>query len=166
MNSQVEADVKHLYEKTGRAAISKTARLVGRRDVAEEIVQETFCKLWNSQLEFSDEKAAYMWVYKSCHNAGIDYLRLSGTKREYGVESDLLSQLSGVVDQDVVSDRQELDALIGTLDPRESRILAYRVLDGLTQDEIANLEECSRKTVVRKCKVIDEKIAQFRKGRV
>ena len=86
MDCRSHDQLRRLYEATGRAAVLKTARVVGRLDVAEEIVQSAFLKLWGAQLAFASERAAYAWIYRTCHNAGIDHLRAHATRLERGAE--------------------------------------------------------------------------------
>lgn len=157
--------VRRLYEATGRAAILKTARLVGRLAVAEEIVQSAFLRLWQSGLEFADERMAYAWIYRACHNAGIDHLRAHATRFEGGVSSEELGSFGGDADdQDLVADRQWLAQKLATLTEREAQVLAYRVVDGMTQQEIAEVMGLSRKTVVRECAAVDDKLGLEKGG--
>lgn len=160
MDVRSQADVERLYNRVGRAAIAKTMRLVGRLDLAEEIVQESFLKLWKSQPKFEDEKAAYGWIYRTCHNAGIDLLRSATHNREYRPDPEVLDQFA--IHADMVEEIASRDAWVKAvqiLDKKEAQILSYRVIDGLTQDEIAGLMGVSRKTVVRTCQRLETKLA-------
>src|SRR4051794_9470134 len=132
--------VQRLYRTTGRAALSKTEHLVGRWDVAQEIVQEVFLRLWQQKLRFGTEKQAYVWVYKACHNAGIDHLRSAATRHEQAADGSWLESLEAARDlADVSLKRQWVIRLLGGLDEREAAVLGYSVIDGMTQDEIAEL---------------------------
>jgi RNA polymerase sigma-70 factor (ECF subfamily) len=139
----------------------KTARLVGRADVAEEIVQGAFLKLWDAGMTFRDDRAAFAWVYRTCHNAGLDHLRSHATRFESGAAA---AELEGGVDVAGGSPLAELEARqwlarqLLKLDEREAQILGYRALDGLTQQEIAEVMGLSRKTIVRACADIDAKL--------
>ena len=163
MESRDRSALARLYERTGRAALSKTARLVGRVAVAEEIVQEVFLKLWGANLTFPDDRAAYAWVYRSCHNAGIDYLRAAATRREHGSEPDELAghqDHRGSEASTRLEQRQLLSMHLARLDDREAQILGYRVIDGMTQDEIAEVMGVARKTIVRACARLAEKLGE------
>src|SRR6185437_2721779 len=76
------AALSALYAKTGRAALAKTTALIGNRQAAEDIVQEVFSRLWTARLRFPSERAGFLWIYKSCHRAGIDYLRSGRVRLE------------------------------------------------------------------------------------
>ncbi len=135
--------------------------MVGRTDVAEEIVQTVFLKLWQAALSFPDIKAAYAWVYRACHNAAIDHLRLSSVQRELALEAngEPMDFPSGAPAVDLrLEQRQTLIRHLAALDDREAQILAYRVIDGMTQDEIAMLLGLSRKTIVRICQELETKL--------
>jgi RNA polymerase sigma-70 factor, ECF subfamily len=148
--------IQTLYAQTGRAALLKTARLVGRLDVAEEIVQTAFLKLWDAGLSFPDQRAAYAWIYRTCHNAGIDHIRAHATRFESGVASEQLDSFAAGVPG--VLDKRLLVERLQQLNEREAQVLAYRLMDGMTQTEIAEVMGLSRKTIVRVCAELDRKL--------
>lgn len=155
--------VQRLYKSTGRAAISKTEHLVGRFDVAQEIVQEVFLRLWQQKLRFANEKQAYYWVYKSCHNAGIDHLRSASRRLEQKTPAEFFDSLEHARDfQDVSLKRQLVCRLLAGLDERDAQILAYTVIDGMTQEEIAEVLDLSRKTINRACLRLEEKLGKIK----
>lgn len=163
------AAVKRLYETTGRAALSKTEHVVGRFDVAQEIVQEVFLKLWRDKLRFPTEKQAYYWVYKACHNAGIDHLRSAAVRLEHGAPGgagvpDLEEYASAADHADQTLRRQLVTRALSHLDQREAQVLGLWVLDGMTQEEIADLLEVSRKTIVRVVQRIEDKLARLKES--
>lgn len=122
-------------------------------------MQSAFLKLWAAQMTFETERAAYAWIYKTCHNAGIDHLRAHATRFEAGVEPAILGEAAGE-SGDPVAERQWVQAKLARLDEREAQVLAYRAVDGMTQDEIAEVMGVSRKTIVRVCAAIEAKIAE------
>ncbi len=144
----VEHNVTLLYRKTGKLALSKTYYIVKKKTVAEEIVQTVFTKLWSAQMNFDTELSAYKWVYTSCHNLSVDYLR-SGSYRAQQYDAiepdDLMSEdnSSRFASVDLVK------KILKELSPRDGQILVYKEADGLTLEEIADIMGVSRKTVVR-----------------
>lgn len=155
--------VQRLYKTAGRAAVSKTEYLVGRLDVAQEIVQEVFLRLWQQKLRFANEKQAYFWVYKSCHNAGIDHLRSASHRFEHRQAHEFFESLQDAADvADVTLKRQLVCRLLSGLGERDAQILAFTVIDGMTQEEIAEVLGLSRKTVNRACLRLTEKLAEIK----
>lgn len=161
MDCRKPENIQRLYESTGRAALLKTGRLVGRRDVAEEIVQGAFLKLWEAQLGFESERAAYAWIYRACHNAAIDHLRLHATRHEQPACEEMDKVWAADFSAGVEA-REWLAKAIAQLSEREAQILSYRVCDGMTQEEIAEVMQLSRKTIVRACAEIDAKLKDRR----
>lgn len=157
--------VQRLYKTTGKAAVSKTEHLVGRFDVAQEIVQEVFLRLWQQKLRFANEKQAYYWVYKSCHNAGIDHLRSAAHRIELKPGHEVLESMEQAADSaDALAKRQFVCRLLKGLDEREAQILAFSVIDGMTQEEIAEILGLSRKTVNRVAQRLQEKLGKIKEG--
>jgi RNA polymerase sigma-70 factor (ECF subfamily) len=162
MLSSTDATFIHdLYQKTGRAAVAKTAAIVGSRAVAEEIVHDVYARLLERHVAFPTATAAYVWIYRSCHNAAIDHLRTGAARFEpQGLES----AGDPAVDDDavVVHNRQLLQRVAARLSPQEAALVAYLHLDGMTQDEAAEMLGQSRRTVVRMLKRIDERLGALK----
>jgi RNA polymerase sigma-70 factor (ECF subfamily) len=153
--------VSELYELVGRTAALKAAKIVGRMDVALEIVQEVFLKLWKAQLRFPDRKAAFVWVYRCAHNAAIDHLRLAVNRHD---DLDAAPPSALAVLPDASLEARELIMLAtGRLNERELQIVVYQLVDGMSQGEIAEVLGVSRKTVVRDWQKIDEKLTALRR---
>ena len=50
------------YQRFGKPALSKLKQLVSREDIAAELLQEVFIKLWQKEIIFEDEKMLYGWI--------------------------------------------------------------------------------------------------------
>lgn len=158
------AVVGRLYQELGPFAVSKTEYLVGDLATAKDIVHDVFEKLCRRPMKFPGRNDAYRWIYRCCHNAGIDFLR---TRKRRG---ESLSNLKDILfpepktPQDRLANQQTLAEVISHLDQRQSRILAYLVVDGLSHKVTAELLEVSEKTIQRSLAEIDKKILQIRRS--
>ncbi len=157
-----EKIVSELYRQVGKMAALKATKVVGRMDIALEIVQETFLKLWKSKLSFPDKKAAFIWIYKTTHNASIDYIRLAMNKNT-SIDQCSASDLASILPNTSIEERQLIMKATSQLNEREVQILLYVMVDGMTQGEIADVIGVSRKTVVRDWQKIEEKLTAFRR---
>jgi RNA polymerase sigma-70 factor (ECF subfamily) len=155
-----ERTVQMLYLKLGRSALAKTMAIVGLA-AAEEIVQEVFTKLWQAQMRFAHLKMAYSWVYKSCTNAAIDFIR---NKNNRHVPISNLEFQSDLNLEDKTDLQQVWQELTKILSPGETALFLYRNLEGLSQDEIAEVMQVSRRTVNRLQSQLNEKLAKFKRG--
>ena len=155
-------DLSRLYVALGPPALSKILRLIGKRSVADELLQDVFLRLWQADIIFENEKSAFTWVYKSCHNAAIDYLRSAVHKREAVLADQDFLLPSGDDFSLRTEDRQIVFRALRHLDQRELAIFLYSEADGMTQDEIAEVLDVTRKTIVRSMASINAKLALLR----
>src|SRR3954467_11324238 len=67
-----------LYERHAGAAFSLAYRMVGRRNVAEDVTQEAFLNLWRSGARYDRSRGSVRtWVLGIVHHRAIDALRRS-----------------------------------------------------------------------------------------
>src|SRR5262249_5531880 len=67
-----------LYDRYGALVYSLILRIVREPSVAEDLVQETFIRVWNRVQAFDQERGALgPWLLAVARNRAIDYLRSS-----------------------------------------------------------------------------------------
>jgi RNA polymerase sigma-70 factor (ECF subfamily) len=125
--------------------------MLGRREIAQEVVQDVFIRLWRSGPKFNSEKAAYAWIFKACHNASIDVLRSALYRHEANADDvleapDLVSPDSPLRSAE---NRQLLRHAIASLSAQEAAVVMYYAFDSMNQEEIAAQMQLSRKTIGR-----------------
>lgn len=147
-----------LYSKLGRPALGKTANLVGRAS-AEEIVQEVFVKLWQKKMAFPNLRSAYAWVYKCCTNAAIDYLR--SNRSQTSLQD--IDESSPMNLEHVAVAGQAWRRLTRLLAKDEAELFVYSRIEGLSQDEVAEVMQISRRTVNRLQEKLDLKLEKIRR---
>lgn len=141
LTSDVRA-LEQLYERHSRAVFSLALKLLAEREAAEEIVQETFLKLWQRPETYSPERGRLIaWLLGVAHHRAVDRLRRRKLEQRYGAAQQAF--------ETVVSDRDPVDDVMTSLRgeavsralrtlPTAQRVaveLAY--LRGMTQVEIA-----------------------------
>lgn len=149
--------VQHYYQRMARYAVHKVRAMIGRHDVATEIVQDVFMKLWQKKPTFDHEKALYAWIYKSSHRAAIDYLRSAKVQREEA-SMEFASHTLDLDSRDLVLEKNLVSACLARLKTREAEIFSYIVFDGMTFDEIGEVLGLSKKTIQRDWASIKGKI--------
>jgi RNA polymerase sigma-70 factor, ECF subfamily len=78
-----------LYDRYGRVAYSLVLRVVRDKAIAEDLVQETFLRVWNRVRSIDPEKGAIgPWLLAIARNSAIDYLRSSARRERNAVELD------------------------------------------------------------------------------
>jgi RNA polymerase sigma-70 factor (ECF subfamily) len=78
-----------LYDRYGRTAYSLILRMVRDKSIAEDLVQETFLRVWNRVHTIDSAKGAIgPWLLAIARNGAIDYLRSSAGRERNAVELD------------------------------------------------------------------------------
>lgn len=73
----LEADVARALVENHREFLRFLERRVGRRDVAEDILQDAFARGLDRLATLRDDEAAVAWFYRTLRNATVDYYRRS-----------------------------------------------------------------------------------------
>lgn len=136
---------KTLYKITSAKLFAVALRITKQEKLSEEILQDSFMKIWQSAKQFDPEKAqAITWMGTIVRNKSIDALRKG---KKYS-DNTLLDDNQSMPHDDVETPEQlvlrhsELGAVklcLGELNEqqREAILLAY--LDGYTHQQIADL---------------------------
>jgi len=159
LDCRKEETVHALYQQVGRPILFKLQNIVKRQDVSQELLQETFLKLWQSRMQFPTEKAAFAWLYKTSHHQAIDYLRKHAHRFESGEET--IDEIAKTpTDHNPLEERViNLDVVrkaLQHLNQKETEMLVYSAVEGMTKVEIAELCGVSRKTITRTFAKIEE----------
>jgi RNA polymerase sigma factor (sigma-70 family) len=64
-------------------------RMVNDRAASEDVLQDSFVKIWHNLPDFRGTSALFSWVYRIVHNQCLDHLRR--TKRRTYVDSEKLA---------------------------------------------------------------------------
>lgn len=132
-----------LYDRFGKLAYAIIVRVVRDAAVAEDLVQETFLKVWNRVGGFDDERGALgPWVLTIARNRAIDYLR--STDARFSKNSCDLEKLerprlfanveAEYADQDRI---RHVRAAISNLNENQRSVLELAYFEGLSQTEMA-----------------------------
>jgi RNA polymerase sigma-70 factor (ECF subfamily) len=148
-------EVRALYAQYA-PVIFRRARALLRRDAdAWDAVQEVFLKMLTAGSTFRGEARPMTWVYRVTTNTCLNLLR---TRR---LREPLLTVVPDEPSSgpDAVEARQHLQVWLAQLDERELAIAALLYVDGLSQQEVADVLELSRKTIGREVELLRHKLA-------
>lgn len=74
---------KRLYDETSPGLFSMTLRIVRRRSLAEEVLQEAYLKIWNRADSYNPSKASvFGWMSVITRNTALDKLRSLNSRLE------------------------------------------------------------------------------------
>ena len=128
-----------LYDQTAPQLFGVALRIIGRRDIAEDALQECFMSAWQSAAAYDPIRGTAMtWLMTILRRCAIDRLRRRGARPEGHLASEeLLEQLAGGDRSDRGAELRALQRCLDELEelPRKAVLLAH--LYGLTRDELA-----------------------------
>src|SRR5947208_2277283 len=76
-----------LYDRYGKLVYSVILRIVRDAAIAEDLVQETFLRVWNRVQGFDAGKGSIgPWLLAVARNRAIDYLRSAGGRERNAIE--------------------------------------------------------------------------------
>ncbi|HSL32268.1 MAG TPA: sigma-70 family RNA polymerase sigma factor [Candidatus Limnocylindrales bacterium] len=134
-----------LYDRHGDAVFAAASRLTSDRQVAEEVVQETFLALWNRAELFNPGTGSLAaWLHTIARNRTIDRLRAAGRRPNLVP----LSSASGSEEHDTAALERMVAAgtVVGGADlgPGPEGELASAELRAAIRDALADLPEHER----------------------
>jgi RNA polymerase sigma factor (sigma-70 family) len=126
-------------------------RRVKDEPLANELTQQVYIKLWRSRLSLSESHPIEAQLMTMAGSILVDHLRQHArTRRVQRTFTDTVYQRASVEDVFSVSAFEKsdyLNAVIEQLPPVRKKIIRLRVIDGLSNKEIAGLLDISSKTV-------------------
>lgn len=153
---------------TERLVYNLALSLVGRREDAEDITQETYLRLWSAIGRFRGESSAQLYILRITRNLAFDLLRLRARKGEpdslayfdaEGEEKQLDIPADGSYrpDEDYMKrfTASVVRECMEKLPIRSREIITLRDIDGLTYADISKLlgiNENTAKTRVRRAR--------------
>ena len=154
-----------IYERHSGAAFSLAYRMVGRGNVAEDVVQEAFLSLWRSGARYEHTRGSVRtWVLGIVHHRAIDQLRRSSVhdKRrasDEGLEERLESRERT---EGEVARREEAATIRSAMDSlpaEQSHVIELAYFGGFTHTEIADILGAPVGTVKGRMRLGMEKLA-------
>lgn len=125
-------------------------RLVADRAAAEDIVGESFIKLWNKRGDFESTQNIKAFMYITVRNACLNYLKQA--KRD-SLNQKQLAYLTGEKEEFVLNEMIRAEVLkevmneINNLPEQCGKVLKLAYLDGLKNQEVAKVLNISVHTV-------------------
>ncbi|MGQ0457306.1 MAG: sigma-70 family RNA polymerase sigma factor [Hyphomicrobium sp.] len=130
-----------LYQATSSKLFGIIVRILHRRDLAEEVLQEVYVKVWDKASDFDAAMASPVtWLAAIARNRALDEVR---RKRPVSIEdhpelldiaSDDESALARVMRGE---DGRRLADCLKTLEPKRRDMVVLAYCEGLSRDELA-----------------------------
>lgn len=131
-----------LYDRYGSRVFALAVRLLGDAQVAEEVTQDVFLRLWQRAETFHPGMSSFLaWLLAITRNRSIDELRSRRSIARRRESQELTSSAAVAADpQSDVVDRllaADVRHALADLPPSQRRAVELAVFGGLTHSEIA-----------------------------
>jgi RNA polymerase sigma-70 factor (ECF subfamily) len=147
-----ESAFRQLMERYQRRTYWIAHNMLNSYDLAQDVSQEAFIRVFRNLVRFDTKKNFYTWLYQIVVNLCIDRLRKLAHSRSVGLE-----EVGGVPETDEkkdpirTTDRVELRARVqqslDRLPPKYKAVLTLRDIHGLSCEEIGEIVGCTNPTV-------------------
>lgn len=126
---------------------SYSCRLLGQRQDAEEVTQETFLRLWQNAHRYEKRAKVSTWLYRIAHNLAVDRLR----KRGETLDQERVDRApdSGGPGRQLERKREALlvREALDKLAPRQRAAVTLVHFEGLTGEEAAEVLQVGKEAV-------------------
>ena len=133
-----EKAISLLYDHYGDTLFGVAYKVVRDEELAQDILQESFVKIWRKSDTYDSSKAKlFTWLFRITRNTAIDKLRSSNTKMEKEIQMDV----SDVYNLGVESIRPEFMDVKENLEKIEHKyhvVLDALFFQGMTQQEASD----------------------------
>jgi RNA polymerase sigma-70 factor (ECF subfamily) len=135
-------------------------RMVGEASVAEDLVQETFVRVWRARGRYRAEARFSTWLFTIAGNAARNERRRPFRRAPHEPEGDAsaLAADDPPADAQLAARREAkaLEAALAALPPRQREALWLRAVEGLSYAEVAaalGASEMSVKALIHRARV-------------
>ena len=140
LKNQDQAAFSYLYDNYAAALNGVIHRMIEDSQLAEDVLQEAFLKIWNNFKQYDETKGRlFTWMVNITRNLTIDTLRSKGYKKQQKIFKDENS-VSGLKDLTAGVERFDTMGLrkqVAALKPEQKLIIDLAYFGGYTQEEIS-----------------------------
>ncbi|UQS13613.1 sigma-70 family RNA polymerase sigma factor [Pseudomonas sp. HS6] len=129
-----------LYRSVGPRLHGVALRFMGRPDLAEEVLQESFVRIWNNASRYESHLSAPMtWMINITRNQAIDQLRKHRDRPLTDFEQDALADEGPSAHEQLNSAREAtaLNRCLETLEGMQRQSITVAYFQGLSCSELA-----------------------------
>lgn len=136
LRDQQQEVVGYLYDHYGSALFGVALRIVRSRELAEQVLQDTFVKVWKFGSQYDGTKGKlFTWMVNILRNTAIDATRTSYF-RHYTSTDDVTTLFAAESDYSIRPDHIGVRDLVDKLDEKYKILIEKIYFEGYTQQEV------------------------------
>ena len=140
LKARDETAFAYLYDHYCGALMGVIFRMLENRELSEDILQESFVKIWNNFSQYDSKKGRlFTWMVNLTRNLTIDTMRSKDFKKQTKIRqteesvSNVSDPAGGSSNFDALGVRKYVDLL----SPDQKQIVDLAYFEGFTQEEIS-----------------------------
>lgn len=142
------------------------------KEDAEDIVQNSFIKMYRNINDFDSDLKFSSWAYRITHNELIDWYRKQKSRPQLifsDKDEDVFASIAGDmnIEQSAiqVETKKEIESVVQTLDPKYQEVVTLRFFEDKSYEEIADILQLPPGTVAirlsRAKKILQERLQTY-----
>lgn len=142
-----------LYNNYSSALLGVIKKVVSDNDLAQDVLQESFIKVWKNAKSYNPEKAKlFTWLYRIAYNSAIDKVRSTNNKSQKEIQiedSNVYKLTTNCLNQDTLDIKKHLSSL----DLKYQIVINALFFEGMTQQEASDELEIPLGTIKSRLKI-------------
>lgn len=146
LQADSERALRELYELSASRLFGLSMKIVGRRDWAEDVLQEAFITIWRSAADYRESLSPPLaWMGMIVRSRGLDFLRRRASERadvaldlDDGIQETVAGEGPGPAENTEASEQAfALNECLRKLDARQRELVVLAYLRDLSHGELA-----------------------------
>ena len=148
-----EKAISLLYDNYADTLYGVAYKVVKDEDLAQDIVQESFVKIWKKSDSYDPTKAKlFTWLFRITRNTAIDKLRSINTKSDKEIQIDV-SDVYNLGEQSIKPEFLDVKENLGKLESKYRIVLEALFFEGMTQQEASDELDIPLGTIKSRLKI-------------
>ena len=118
-------------------------RYVSNHEDANDILQNTFLKVWVSIEQFRGDSSLYSWLYRIASNESITYINKTKKRNEIGLETQTIGEKGTADSLDSNDLIERLEKAIEILPDKQKQVFILRYYDEMPYEKMSEVLETS-----------------------
>jgi RNA polymerase sigma-70 factor (ECF subfamily) len=132
------AAFEQLYAATRARLYGVVLRILRRPDLAAEIMQDTYTRIWRNAAEFDARIATPItWMVAIARSRALDLVRSPGASEDGGATPEIGADESGPAERHITEELRALLACLGDLEPEHRRLVLLAYYSGWSREQLA-----------------------------
>ncbi len=148
-----EKAISLLYDNYANTLYGVAYKVVKDEELAEDVVQESFIKIWKKADSYDPTKAKlFTWLFRITRNTAIDKLRSLSTKTDKEIQIDV-SDVYNLGEKSISPEHIDVKQHLDKIEPKYRIVLEALFFEGMTQQEASEELDIPLGTIKSRLKI-------------